>query len=308
MIPKLELSRQQQRQGKRLAREFRSTLIEAEGDARPSFLWRMMAVGLAEEGAEERAQRRVEIGLRWLARSVLALALTLFVVDTVRHDQHHAITGFLFEHSTLATILFAISVVVLVLLLIDVGTYKPRLFAGCANESAEQFFRELSLLSSDLVDQLETLSGAQITTWREHGKQVEDLLAESNDFLLLDQLRWRVTARMLVRLAALVGSLALAGYGLSGLLGKDLILAPGYAAGLGFPEHLYFTVTSFFTIGFGDVTPRKDLAGYAYLAAIITTFALVVYFVLTDVVASHGEFRVNIRAAAMTLVTKQSAL
>ena len=62
------------------------------------------------------------------------------------------------------------------------------------------------------------------------------------------------------------------------------------------------------TIGYGDVAPSKDLAGYAYLAAIIATFALVVYFVLTDVVASHGEFRMNIRAAAATLVTKRSAL
>jgi hypothetical protein len=83
MVPKVELSRRQQRQGKRIAREVRSTLIEADGDARPTFLWRMMAVGLHEEGAEERAQRRVELGFRWLANTVVALVLVLFVVDTV---------------------------------------------------------------------------------------------------------------------------------------------------------------------------------------------------------------------------------
>jgi hypothetical protein len=267
-----------------------------------------MAIGLEEEGAEERAQRRVELGFRLLSYAVVLLAVGFFAVDTVRHDEHRAFTGLLFAHPLLAALLFGVSLVLLGFVLTDVGTYKPRLFAGCANASAEEFFVELSKLSSDLVDQLETLEGADVTTWREHGKQVEDLLAESNDFLLLDRLRLRVTLRMLLRLAALVACLALAGYGLSGMLHEDVVRARGYPAGLGFPEHLYFTVTAFFTVGFGDVAPMMNIAGYAYVAAIVMVFALVVYFVLTDVVASHGEFRANIRVAAVALVMKQSAL
>jgi hypothetical protein len=307
MVPNFELTTQQRKSATKLAKKYRSTLVEGAGDARPSFLWRTMAIGLKED-AEERGQRRVEILFRAISYFVVLCVVGLFIADAVRHDEHRQFTSMIFVHGTLAAVLFGVGVTLLTLLLIDVATYKPRLFAGCATASAEQFFTELSWLSDDLDEKLGTLKGASITTWQEHGEEVEGLLEVSNGFLLLDRLRRMITLRMLLRLTAIIGCLALIGYGLSGLLRHDVIHIAGYAKGLGLPEHLYFTVTSFFTVGFGDVIPTKDFSGYAYFAAIVSTFALVVYFVLTDVVASHGEFRVNIRAAATTLVVKESAL
>jgi hypothetical protein len=308
MVPEIELSRRQRQRGKRMEREGRALLIDADGDLRPSLLWNTLAIGLGEQDRVERAQRRVEIGFRAMAYTVVLLALVLFVVDLVRHNEHYRVTSVLFIHPVLAGVVFGVSLLMLGFLLLDVGTYQPRLFAGCANASAEAFFTDLSKLCTEVVDQLNVLAGAHVTTWRDHDKEVEALLTESNNFLLLHRLRRGITLRVLFRLTAIICALALVGYGLSGLLGDDVVHAAGYAPGLGFPEHLYFTITAFFTIGFGDVTPTKDLAGYLYIGTIIAVFALVAYFVLTDIAASHGEFRMNIRVAARALVMKHSAL
>jgi hypothetical protein len=308
MVSDAELSRQQRRKGNEKKREVISWFVEADGDLRPSFMWRAIGSHVKSEDKEDEAQRSVERGFRLVAYSVIVTAVTLFVIDVVRHSRHVAPTSLLYSQPVVSGVIFVVSLIALILLLIDVGTYMPRLFSWCAKATAAKFFGELARLVQEVDDQVEVITGAHVDTWGDHLHHVELLLEETAKHLLLPRLRRRVTARILLRLVAILCALALAGDSFSGLLHDDVIRASGYAAGIGFPEYLYFTVTAFFTIGFGDVTPDKHLAGYSFLIVIVSVFALVVYFVLTDIASSHGEFRSNIRAAAGALVLKHSAL
>ena len=120
--------------------------------------------------------------------------------------------------------------------------------------------------------------------------------------------------RVFHRLGALLASLALLGYGLSAATGGDLLRSCSSLSQCGadhsavtLPEHVYFSLIAFFN-GFSDLQLVHSVVGYAYLFTVVVSFVAVVYFFVTDAIASQSEFRANMRAAAESFVLQQSSL
>ena len=126
--------------------------------------------------------------------------------------------------STTAGILFlAAGAVTWAVIMLDMVTYRPPLFASCAGP-AELFFVSLSRMHLTLEDRVESIAISRARTFRSAKFQAESLLQEANEFFLLAEIRGRLSRRILHRLAAIVGSLALMSYGLSLLSDNGLIL------------------------------------------------------------------------------------
>lgn len=242
----------------------------------------------------------------WVVPWLLTLVLSAW--DATRsHDSPQSV---LYNHIACGYVVIAIGALCLALTMLDIGTYRPRLFALCTG-SAVAFFAKMATFSESLRKELGLIMNAAPSGWSDVKELEEHLLDEAHQFVLVDELRIRITGRILLRMAALVASLALIGYGLSSVTRGGLIISAMHGMpvrGAGLPEHIYFTVATFFTIGFGDLYPAHDAIGYMFLTVTIGTFTAIVYFVLTDLVASQSEFRANIKNAAASYVLQSSGL
>lgn len=304
-----EANDDERRDRRRKRRRLRRRLVAADPDSRPTAVYAGIArvlrvVGVGETAALQRAQRIGEAILRGATWTAFGLFVALLIADGIRAGRKPQ--SFIFDRLWLSIVVLTIALVCLVLVLIDLASYRPRLFAGCT-KSVEAFFDDLAGFSQSLRKQLSAIAKAAPATWSEVKEFEEDLLAESHQFLLLDGIRFRITLHIVRRLFVLLASLALVGYGLSGVTHGEM-LAGHLAAGIGLAEHTYVALATFFTLGFGSIHPAHDAVGYAYLTLILIVFVAVVYFVLTEVVASQSDFRTNIRCAAEAFVIQKSSL
>lgn len=296
------------KQLRRRRKAVRARFVKAERDMRPALMWRSLSfllrhVGMTAKGARDCAQTTVEWIFLVFLWGVWIILAAFFFADIVRHRQ--ASQDLFYGHIGGAIIALTVALAGLLCVFVDLMTYRPRLFARCAGLPGE-FFRELAQFSTSLNEEVGKIIAADAGTWSQVKELEQGLLHESHQFLLLDSLRFRITRRVLNRLINLVASLTLVGYSLSAISHGKLLVGAG--TGTGIAEHAYFTLVTFFTIGFGDVHPRHTLLAYSYVLLIVATFTAVVYFVLTDIVASHSEFRTNIRGAAEGFVLQNSDL
>jgi uncharacterized membrane protein YiaA len=252
----------------------------------------------------------IETMFRASSCTAWGLVSLIGAVDGVRAADHYQYASVLYRHTVWGGLVIAVGLVCLVVSFADVATYRPRIFALCA-ESSIALFGELAIFSSSLRKELRLIRSSPASHWSDVKELEEHLLDETNQFVVLDRLRVRITRRILFRLAALVAALAVIGYGMStvtygGLLASNV---KGLSlTGAGLPEHVYFTLVTFFTIGFGDLYPAHNVAGYTFLTLAIGTFTAIAYFVLTELAASQSEFRSNMRHAAGSYVLQKSAL
>lgn len=278
-----------------------------DGKSRPAFLWRFVAAVLRilnpKGSHREHAMVIVEQTMTLACYTVLAASAALVIADVCNATSPHSVVA---NEALPGAFVLAAALTLTSLIMIDISSYKPRIFAACSGRP-ELFFHELARLSPTLRNQVEEVKGAKPHTWKQVKELAHLLLAESHQFLLVDKLRLQITLRLMTRLVSLLLSLALIGYGLEAVTHSPL-LAPtnSVMADAGLTEYAYFAVITFFTIGFGDVHPSHHPAGYAYLAVIILCFITVFYFVLSEIVSSHGEFRVNIKTAAESFVVERS--
>jgi len=323
-----EQDRDHRQQRKKTRKDIRTRFVKPDGESRPPALWRRLSTllrtlrladrrvteplryGRPPEGyrnGDVLAQTLLERGLTVAMASIWMLAGVFVLVDGLDGD------SWLFDHTVLGIVVLALALACLALTITDLATYQPRLFALCANDATE-FFRQLARFSESIEDQVSTIPRSPPRTVR-HVKAFEQRLLEaSTEFVFLDGIRLRIMARVLVRLGALLCSLALVGYALMVVTHGSLVdvRTPGggtmMPGDVGFPQLIYFTAVTFSTTGFGDITPTHEVLGYSYIALILATSLAVVYFFLTEVVASHGEFRTNLRGAAAAYVQEHAEI
>lgn len=314
--------RRAQRRRRKERKALRKLLVGAERNVRPEVLWRLALAwrryvaerrAWAEERSaddrskfeareEERAKGGVETllgGGIWITWTLLGLFLTADIARV-----HYTKPSLLYGHKVWAYVVLFSGLAALLLIFIDISTYRPRLFFNCS-ASPKRFFVELAPFSTSLEERVQMITQARAENWQQAKNHEQKLLDESHQFLLIDSLRFQITRHVLYRLAALVASLAVIGYSLSTLSHGKLFV--GASPGAGMPEHLYFALTAFFTVLGGDIHPEHALLGYAYFLIVALVFIAVIYFVLTDIVSSQGEFRSNIRHAAQAYVLQNAS-
>jgi len=248
--------------------------------------------------------RWTEVAMMWAAWGSWGLVVALAVADAIRSGEKYQ--SIIYTHEVWGALVLGAGVLLMVIVMLDLISYRPRLLEQ-SSASPEDFFDTLASISPTLKDQVEAVGGTKPTSWQEVKELEQNLLQGANDFGVFDLIKTRVTLRVLQRIASLVASLALIGYGLSAVTHGGLLRGGTIDPGTGLPDHVYFTLVAFFT-GFGDIGIVHDAIGYGYLAVIVGVFTGVVYFILTDVVAIQGELRLNMRAAAETFALQKSEL
>jgi hypothetical protein len=251
---------------------------------------------------------------------VLGLAVTVIaVVDAGRavHGRRDGTWLPLNAHPVLAAMFGAIGLAGLILVFLDLATYRPRLFtlasagppsrlAGGASASsgAEEFFSALAEHSDDLKRVVQELRVVPPGTWSEVTIQEENLLKEASNFFLLDHLRAAVTTLVVKRFVLILVALTLVAYGLAGLDPHVVRNMPAHADILWYG---YFTVSVFFTIGFGDLLPGHPW-GFAFVGLTLVTLVLTTYFVLSDIGMSYLQFETNVRHCARRFVMSLTSM
>jgi hypothetical protein len=298
--------------------EVRKMLVKPDPKSRPRFMaswvWRwIMKVKASPDRAQlEKAEAIVEKIFVIAAWAAWILVIVLIFADVFLHgaNSKSALSGDIPAGSAVSLI----GILLLVLIMFDLGSYRPRVFAECLGPP-DVFFRSLAELSSELEDHVTRIANERPKSWRLVKELEQGLIVESRKFIFPDGIRTQVSRRVLQRLAGLVASLALLGYGLSAATHGDLLTTCSAASQacahkasvVTLPEHFYFSISAFFT-GFSNIQLVRDVAGYAYLIVVVVSITAVVYFFLTDVVSSHAEFRANMLAAAESFVLQQSRL
>lgn len=210
-----------------------------------------------------------------------------------------------FESSVASGALFGIGLLAMALVLVDLASYKPRIFV-LAERSPAELFDELAQYSGDFDPILRELADSPPERWDEVRGQQMSLMSAAHQFLRLDGLRARIALRVVNRLACLVGSLALVAYALSALSEGQVVARATASAGLA--DHLYFVVAGFFTIGYGDLHPYHGIYGYGMFMLSVLTEVAILYFALSEVIASQTQFKADLRSAAESYIIVHSAL
>lgn len=318
--PKYEQTRRQKRESRRQEAQIRRDLVRGDGDSRPDWCWKALrrlrkehrheTPDLQEE-AKGKAQTTVEKILTVFAWGSLIAATLVAAVDAIFADGDSK--SVIYGGTAAGVCITALAAVFLAVIMFEIATYRPRIFAECLGPPAD-FFNSLAELSPELESQVEKITHEQPESWRRVKHLEQGLIAESIDFVTPDGIRAKVNLRVFHRLTGLLVSLALLGYGLSAATHGDLLRSCVDMAHCGsgqsamtFPEHVYFSLAAFFN-GFSDLQLVHNVAGYAYLAVVVVSFVAVVYFFLTDAIASQTEFRANMRTAAESFVLQQSRL
>lgn len=311
--------------------KLRGRFVTCDGHARPEILWQLAmrvprmpgvrrgdaaenesgagGVGTAEHSddlvagrsaRQDRAMACVERVLGAGAWTVWAVVIAVPLADALSR-------GWLPQTVLVGALALGVGCTCWLLVMLDMATYRPRLFAVCSGPP-EEFFGALGRLSPSLKDQVQTIVVSRPRTFKRAKEQEQSLLEEANTFLLLDGIRARITRRVLHRLAAIVGSLGVIGFGLSLVTKGGLVVTASGAADPGgdLPAHVSFALGAFY--GYGDVYSAHAPVGYAFMALVAASFAAVVYFILTDIITSQSEFRVNLRHAAESYVLQNSRI
>lgn len=297
------------REERRAARDKRK-LAAAHADSRPLFLRALFeSVATWRNVPKAHAPAWLEWFLRTVSFSAWGLVVVFSAIDAFRANTRPG-QSVIFHHVWVGWIVAVVGLVLLVLILVDLATYRPELFA-LSSSLSDDFFERLTPLRKELKGEVDKVRKAPTTDWAQARKAEEVLLLVAKELRLTDAMRRYITLRTIFRLGALVAALSLVAYGLTTATSGGLIFDTAQNApvgGSGLPQHIYYTLVSFFTIGFGDLHPMYDAAGYLFLALTVATFAAVAYFMLTHLVASQSEFRANMRGAAERFVIQHSEL
>ena len=186
-----ERIRQKRKQERSRLHEARLSLVRASPELR---------LGLHE--------RVFRINLLLVYGSSLALAIT----DYTRGRLH--LTAFMSGHKVWAILGLIISIVLMVVGIIDLATYRPRLFT-LSSSDCRQFFRKLAEFSGDFDSYLREIRNTPAKTWRQIARFRDNLIKEAANVIIVDRLRARITLRVLVRVGSLVLALSLLCYMMS---------------------------------------------------------------------------------------------
>jgi len=277
-----ERTRQADKQERKRLREARLSLVRASPELR---------LGLNE--------RVFRINLLLVYGTSLALAIT----DYVRGRLH--LTAIMYEHGGWAVLGLALSIILMIVAIIDLATYKPRLFT-LSSSDCRQFFRKLAEFSGDFDSYLHEIRNTPAKTWRQIARFRDNLIKEASNVIIVDRLRARIILRVLVRIGSLVLCLSMLCYMMSYATGHD-VLAGAPDSG-GYIPHLYFTAVTFFTIGYGNIYPANDLIGYLFTFVCVLIIALVFYFFIAEALAAQFAFSGNLRDSAESYILRISAL
>jgi len=318
--PKYEQTRREKRESRRREAQIRRDLVRGDGDSRPDWAWKALrrvrkehlheAPDMQEEarGRAQAALEKILTGFAWAAWVVVVLVVAIDAIFAQGDSK-----SVIYSCAVAGVGVTALAILLLGVILFEVATYRPRIFAECLGPPAD-FFWSLAELSPELESQVEKIAHERPRSWRRVKHLEQGLVAESIDFVTPDGIRAKVNLRVFHRLTGLLASLALLGYGLSAATHGDLLRSCASAAHCGpgqsavtLPEHAYFSLVAFFN-GFSDLQLVHSVAGYVYLAVVVVSFVAVVYFFLTDAIASQAEFRANMRTAAESFVLQQSRL
>lgn len=231
--------------------------------------------------------------------AAIILAITILILDEER--KHPLLDG----HERIARLLFYFALTVLFIVFMDLWTYKPLIYT-VAGGMAYRLSENLELLSKDFKLIINEFEQTPSSTLAELAAMEDNLKAALDEFLLIDVLRRLVVFRVVSRLFAMLVSLTLLGYAMTYSVGAPFVSSDGKTHTATFTQHLYYTLVMFFTIGFGDLSPKHAWTGYLYTCITVFVLAAISYFVLTDLVSSQSEFRSDIRAMARNIVERAS--
>ncbi|MDA0169577.1 ion channel [Solirubrobacter taibaiensis] len=306
MTLEAELNRDQRSEARRRYRKTRKRLVAPDRDSRPPwtrrgliYVLRLFTRGNAASAhkIELWAKGVVETVFSFAAAITLVVAVAFVVADAAwASEPDRGIIGQSPLGSWFALIVFA---VLLAILIVELLTYRPRVYVSCS-VTPSVFFTELAKLAPSLAESVERIRKSPSANLKDMKECEQDLVLECHGYLLLEALRIRILGGLAYRMLTIFAAVALVGYALSGST-NDVIEGHGTTTG-DLVSHLYFSVTTFFTIGFGDIGTHHSAAGYAYLTVIVLTVLAVAYFVIAELVSSHGAFRADLRAAAATFV------
>jgi hypothetical protein len=184
----------------------------------------------------------------------------------------------------------------LLLIVIDIVTYKPLLFALLENaRSPKKFFEQLRKVSDSIDGVLTEIEAAPPDSYGTLKELEENVLSETNNYCLLDTLRLRVTCCMLGKVLSMLLALSTVSYCCTHVVPGGLIVSRLH------PEtdvvsHAYFVVATFFTIGYGDLVPTRPY-GYAFVGLCAALLVLTTYFMFAFLISSFSEFKSDVRQA-----------
>jgi hypothetical protein len=105
----------------------------------------------------------------------------------------------------------------------------------------------------------------------------------------------RITMQVLGRLVCMLLVLSLCAYALTHLMKGKFI--KGVSLDAGFLRHIYYAVSTFFTIGFGDIIVYQNPISYCYVFLCAFLLVAVTYFIFSFVISSYFDFQTNVRQA-----------
>lgn len=303
-----KLRRDVDRAARRARRRRRKRLCDPHPGARPAvFFERSLRGDSARTEIDLRLDShrwpRIEKLLRAVQVVVLALVALLFLAELASQPSGWALTAV----GWISTVVGSVGVVVI---LLDLMTYEPRLFSNFSNPSDSQdLFRWLAHAGADdqfqnAIDDLDATNQPATPQERDAPKLARRLLKEVYRALSPAQLRHAVFLRVARTLVSLAFSLALLGYGLGVLAGGMLTstLTCAGATACGISDYAFLTFSILTTQGVGELVAGSTWAGGLFFAAHVAVLVLVGYFVIGFLVSTFGKFEENVRLAAHAFV------
>lgn len=231
----------------------------------------------------------------------------LFPYDIDPNDYRAVLKLPLHSYPLLSLCFLVLSIVLLALILIDLASFKPRLFVlATITTPSNDFFSQLGELSFSLRNYMSEIEATPVTSYKNLKQMEELIILEANYICVLDNLRRSITIRAILRLFSLVLALSLVAYFLTCSTGGHFIRNIAPDAGL--LRHIYYTSVVFFTIGFGDITPYPSPLGYFFVVGCSVLLIIVTYFIFSNLLSGYFEFQANVKEAAHNFVVSYSKL
>lgn len=283
LVKEISTEREQRRDDRRRRRNERRRLVKPDRTSRPSLM-------LGKD------QRRIPESFFTVP---LMLVWTLLVGILVIEAFRRGATSVVYEKDAAAAALLFGALACMALIFTDVASYRPRLFA-LADRRGTKLIVSFKDQSGDFRAVFREFKATPLTSLAQVPGRQEKVLSAINQYIEVGSMRTRIACRVLNRLGALLAALALVAYSLSALTHGDVVQHA--AANAGLAEHLYFVVAQAMTIGFGDLHPRHGPWGYVLMGLSVLTMAAIVYFVLSEIIASQAQFRSDLRTAVERFV------
>ena len=154
---------------------------------------------------KKRPYRIPEFVFRIVYALVIIFTITLSIWD-VRPD--------LRNHITLCECLLGLSCFVIVLIVVEMSTYQPRLFV-LAEATSMQLFEELGKLSGEIASHCEQVRNRPPTSHSGLVESQEQLIRLAHAYCVIDKLRYKITRMVLFHFACMVFTLSMCGFFLS---------------------------------------------------------------------------------------------